>query len=176
MIALYPMSGQQMKNASITGIISQTERVGRVIREARHTQTNPIEAVLDACGGFRLFCGKVTDVARRTVGGFVRGSSRFDGMAQWRGQTLELEFQNEHLLARCNGKVICTTPDLIAVLDMETGRPITTEGLRYGARGVVIAIPAAPQWRTQEGLEIVGPAYFGYQEPFIPVEQRLQQS
>lgn len=175
MIALYPMSGQQMKASSILGIVSQTERVGRVIREAKHSQTDPVNAVLEACGGYRLFCGKVTDVARKTIGGFVRGNSRFDGLEQWRGQTLELEFQNEHLLARCNDKVICTTPDLIAVLDMDTGRPITTEGLRYGARGIVIAIPAAPQWRTPEGLKIVGPEYFGYQEPFIPVEQRLQQ-
>jgi uncharacterized protein len=37
---------------------------------------------------------------------------------------------------------------------------------------VVIAIPSQAAWRTEAGLKIVGPGYFGYDVPFIPVEQR----
>ncbi len=58
-----------------------------------------------------------------------------------------------------DSKILATTPDLIAVLDIETARPITTEGLRYGARGIVIGIPCATQWRTAKGMETVGPRY-----------------
>ena len=63
--------------------------------------------------------------------------------------------------------------DLIAVLDMETAEPITTEGLRYGFRVAVIAFPCAPQWRTEAGIALVGPRYFGYDVDYISVEERL---
>jgi DUF917 family protein len=63
------------------------------------------------------------------------------------------------------------TPDLITVLDAETGTPITTEGIRYGARCVVIGIPCDNKWRTDRGIELVGPRYFGYDTDYIPVEE-----
>jgi uncharacterized protein len=66
------------------------------------------------------------------------------------------------------------TPDLIAVLDAETGLPITTEGIRYGARCVVIGIPCNPKWRTAKGIETVGPKYFGYDVDYVPVEELVK--
>ena len=63
-------------------------------------------------------------------------------------------------------------PDLIAVLDSETGEPITTEALRYGMRVAVIAIPCAPQWREPAALELVHPRTFGYDVDYVPVEER----
>ena len=56
------------------------------------------------------------------------------GSGEFAGQTLMLYFQNEHLVLRIDGEYVTTTPDLIAVLDAETGEPITTEALRYGMR------------------------------------------
>ena len=64
-------------------------------------------------------------------------------------------------------------PDLIVVMDAETGGPITTEELRYGFRVVVIGAPCVPAWRTAEGLALVGPRYFGYDIDFVPVEERF---
>ena len=71
--------------------------------------------------------------------------------------------------------VIVSVPDLITLLDAQTSEPITTEGMRYGLRAVVLGIPCDPQWRTAAGLELVGPKYFGYQVDFVPVEQRFGQ-
>ncbi|HEX5500233.1 MAG TPA: DUF917 domain-containing protein, partial [Thermomicrobiales bacterium] len=87
---------------------------------------------------------------------------------------LTLEFQNEFLLARAGADVLVSTPDLITVLDAETGVPITTEGLRYGFRVVVVAMPSDPRWRTPAGLALVGPRYFGYDVEFAPVETRFR--
>lgn len=58
-----------------------------------------------------------------------------------------------------------TTPDLIIVLDAESGEPITTEALRYGQRVRVIAAPSDPRWHSAEALAMVGPGYFGYDLP-----------
>jgi DUF917 family protein len=63
---------------------------------------------------------------------------------------------------------------LITILDADTGEAITTEQLRYGFRVVVLGIPCDPRWRTADGLKVVGPGYFGYDVPFVPVEQRFE--
>jgi uncharacterized protein len=34
--------------------------------------------------------------------------------------------------------------------------------LRYGQRVVVLAAPCDPRWHTPEGVQLVGPRYFGY--------------
>ena len=61
-------------------------------------------------------------------------------------------------------------PDLITVMETESGQPITTEELRYGQRVRVIAAPCDRRWRTPAGLALVGPRYFGYDLDYVPVE------
>ncbi|MCC6673944.1 MAG: DUF917 family protein, partial [Thermomicrobiales bacterium] len=39
-------------------------------------------------------------------------------------------------------------------------------------RVAVIGIPGDERWRSDAGLEIVGPAYFGYDIPYVPLEER----
>jgi DUF917 family protein len=75
---------------------------------------------------------------------------------------LVLHFQNEHLIAELDGTPVVTTPDLIMVLDRETGEPVTTESLRYGHRVSVVGAPSDERWHTPAGIELVGPRYFGY--------------
>ena len=66
----------------------------------------------------------------------------------------EVKFQNEFLLAKSKeGNPIAMTPDLICLLDLETGQPITTEQIRYGFRVLVFGLSCDPQWRTKHGLE-----------------------
>ena len=129
--------------------------------------------MLAATNGYLIWHGKVGDVQRRTVAGFARGEAAIAGLGEHEGQTLRIEFQNEFLIARTGRETLATTPDLITILDAETGEPITTEGLRYGFRVVVISMPCDPRWRTAEGLALVGPGYFGYDETYIPIEARI---
>ena len=95
-----------------------------------------------------------------------------EGVDEYASQKLELNFQNENLVAKVDGEIMVSVPDLITVLDTETGEPITTESLRYGFRVTVLGIPCNEKWRTPEGLELVGPRYFGYDIDWVPVEQR----
>ena len=54
---------------------------------------------------------------------------------------MEIEFQNENLIARHNGSVVCTVSDPITLLSLEDGEPIGTAALRYGLR-VSVGMPA----------------------------------
>ncbi len=82
---------------------------------------------------------------------------------------MAIEFQNENLIAHRDGQVICTVPDLICVVDSETGEPVTTELLRYGLRVTVLGFPAPSLWTTPEGLAVAGPRVFGYDTDYSPI-------
>jgi DUF917 family protein len=173
MIALYAMDGRTLKEAMVPGTISLAEELGRLTRETRASHGDAVGAVIERLQAFRVFDGKIADVARRTETGFARGDARIEGTGDWAGSILELRFQNEHLVAVRDGEIAVTVPDLIIVLDAETGEPITTEELRYGFRVTVVAAPCDRRWRTDAGLELVGPRYFGYDLDYVPVEERF---
>jgi uncharacterized protein len=167
LIALYPMTGAQARKSLIPATLTLAADLGRLVREG-----GGIDAVLARLRGHRLFEGKVADVERRTVGGFARGEARIEGTGADAGSVLRIRFQNEHLIALREGEVVASVPDLIIVLDAETGEPITTEELRYGFRVTVVAAPCDERWRTEEGLRLVGPRYFGYDVDYVPIERR----
>ena len=173
-IACYAATGRQQKEASVPGTISLAEEIGRTIREARAAHVRVVEAVQAVTGGFAIFRGKIVDVQRRTVAGFARGEAMLEGIGEDAGDRMSVQFQNENLVAMRNGEIVVTTPDLIALLEEETGEPITTEQLRYGFRVTVLGIPCHHHWRTLAGLKVVGPRYFGYDVDFVPVEERFR--
>lgn len=158
MISGFHMSGRMAGESLVRDSLSLCLRVGREISNAREQKVDPVEKTVAVLGGRLLFEGKVTDVERATTTGFARGRASIDGTAG----TMTLQFQNEHLVAQIDGDTVATTPDLIMVLDHESGEPITTEGLRYGQRVRVIAAPADERWHAPDAIEMVGPRYFGY--------------
>lgn len=168
LLAFYPMSGEVAKKAVVRGTLSLCVNLGRTLRETRTAHADPVAAITKLLGASILFHGRVKDVDRRTIGGFARGSARFDGLDEWKGHGFRLDFQNEFLMAERDGKIICTTPDLITLLEAETGAPVTADSLRYGLRLVALAFPCNPQWQTPAGIALVGPRYFGYDTDYKP--------
>lgn len=173
-ISLYPMHGRDVKRAGIPHTLSLARDIGRSVREARASKEDPVDAVLGITRGFRLFEGKIVDVERKTVTGFARGEARLEGINDSAGASMLIQFQNENLVAIRDDKIVCSVPDLISLLDVDTGLPITTEYLRYGYRVVVVGMPTNEKWRTPKALEIVGPRYFGYEFDYIPIEERMK--
>lgn len=171
LIAIYPMTGAQLKKACVRGTVTLSMEIGRAIKSARQKGENPISDVVKLMKSRILFKGKIADLLRRTTGGFSRGEAKFQGLDEYKGQELTVEFQNENLVAIRDKKVVASVPDLISVLDLESGLPITTEGLRYGNRAVVIGSPCNQVWRTPQALAAVGPRYFGYDVDYVPVEK-----
>lgn len=174
MVAQYPLTGAQLREAMIPGTLTLAQELGRLVREERERHGDPIGAVVERLRGVRLFQGKVVDVERRTVAGFARGEARVEGTDGDAGSTLVIRFQNEHLVAVRDGEFVATVPDLIAMLETDTGKPVPTEALRYGFRVIVIAAPCDERWRTPKGLELVGPPAFGYDVEYVPIEQRVR--
>jgi hypothetical protein len=164
-----PRTGREVKECGILYTVSKAIRIGETVQAARAAHRDPVQAVLDAEGGRRLFGGKIRDVERRTTEGFLRGTATLDGLDQDRGRSFRLAFQNEFAVGWLDGRPVVMTPDLICVMDAVSGEAIGTETLRYGQRVVVVALPAPPILLTPKGLEHVGPRAFGYDLDFRSV-------
>lgn len=168
--AHYPMTAETAKGAVIEGTVSAAICVGHALMGA----AEPVAAVAAELNARILLTGKITDLDRRTVGGFVRGSVTIAGTGADRDRLQRLELQNENLLVLEDGEVLVSVPDLITIIDAETGHAITTEMLRFGQRVSVLAWACDPIWRTPRGLELAGPAAFGYDLPYTPFEGAAQ--
>ena len=77
-IALYSATVKQLKEAAIHGTTTLAEEIGKTVRNARLNETNPVDAVRGAVGGFLVFRGKITDVDRRVSAGFRQRRRRHD--------------------------------------------------------------------------------------------------
>jgi DUF917 family protein len=164
-----PRTGREVKQWGILNTVTQAIRLGHTVLQARVRKEDPVEAVLEANDGRLLFRGKVVDVDRRATKGFLRGAARLEGLEEDRGHTFRLEFQNEFTVGWLDGQARVTVPDLICVLDANTGDAIGTETLRYGQRVRIVAFRAPELQLTPKGLEHVGPRAFGYDLDFRSV-------
>jgi DUF917 family protein len=61
------------------------------------------------------------------------------------------------------------------ILDEESGEPYTNNRLDAGHHVAVIGSVAAEQYRTEAGLRMLGPAHFGFDLPYRPIESVMTQ-
>jgi DUF917 family protein len=174
-IAEYAMDGATAKRTSVPGTLSLAILIGACMRRTRREHADPFAALLALLPktpyafGKIIFKGRIADLFRETTQGFAKGRVRIAGLDGWNG-TMEIDIQNENLVARHDGEIKAIVPDLICVLDSETAEPITTEMLRYGQRVTVMGVAVPPIMRTPEALAVFGPGGFGINAPFTPIE------
>ena len=174
-VSLYAMEGKFMKQYGVRGIVTRSQTLGAAIRNVKEaTDKTPEEAFLEITEGYKIFKGKISDVLREVRNGFNFGKVVLDGIGDDKGKSAYVEFQNENLTAVVDGKMLATTPDLICLVDTETFTPIPTDALKYGKRVMVVGLKCFPLWRTKEGLDLVGPRYFGVDTDYIPLEERCK--
>jgi hypothetical protein len=175
-LASYPMSGADMKRSAVRGTMSLALAIGRAIARGRQ-QGNPVDYLVEymrttpyysTCK--LLFTGKVVDLRRETTRGFSIGRCTIAALDD-PDRSIDIAFQNEHLVAREVGRIRVIVPDLVCIVDGETAEPIPVEALKYGQRAKVIGVSAPPVLRTPEALAVVGPQAFGLEEAFVPIEE-----
>lgn len=116
----------------------------------------------------QVFAGKIVDVDRQTKEGFTLGNVAIESV-EHPDARCTIEFQNENLVARADGRLLAIVPDIISILDAETAVPITNETLRYGQRVRVMAVGVPEIMRSEAALRQFGPAAFGLQETYSPL-------
>jgi DUF917 family protein len=81
--------------------------------------------------------------------------------------------KNEHHVVWRDETVIATSPDIVAVLDPDSNRPLTTLGdVTPGRPVVVFAMKALdPAWHEPRGLALLGPRHFGFDFDYVDFER-----
>lgn len=171
----HPMSGSQLRRTIVPGTMTFAIELGRALRQhgGRAERISPhLREVFAGSiyGEFRhLHSGKIADVASRTVGGYDTGRVTIHSFDD--AQALQIDIRNEFLVARRDGQLLASVPDLITIVDYETAVPINAERLRYGQRVTVFGIGCPPYYRTECALATVGPRSFGFDFDYRPIEQ-----
>ena len=174
--AEHVMDGKTAKRVSIDRTISLCIEIGKLIESAGARIDDFLTALTNLLAPThygavkKLYDGKIADIARRVEGGYDFATAQLSPLLG-EAAPITIHIKNEYLLAEQNGRALATTPDLICLLDLETGRPITAETLRFGQRVCVIAIGAPALMRTDRALKVVSPRNFGFDFDYIPIEE-----
>ena len=132
-IACYIMTGKQAKETVVRGSISRAIHLGNTLG-------------CEPC----LAKGTIIDIAQEIKQGFLEGSVTLDC-------GVKIMYRNEYLVATQGDQILAVTPDIIVMMEQESGIPITSESLQYGLRVHVLSLPAPEIWKTKKGLQLVGP-------------------
>ncbi|KAI4807086.1 DUF917-domain-containing protein, partial [Aureobasidium sp. EXF-8845] len=172
-----PVTGAETKRWAVEHTISLAWRIGRAVAVARQSKRidTVAESIIDEVGGPEaakvIFKGKIIGVDRTLRNGHVYGeviieATETASSAQFEGR-IKIPFKNENIAAfkvKEDGteEVLAIVPDLISVIDAQSGEAIGTPEYRYGLLVTVIGITASDKWTsTPRAIEIGGPAAFG---------------
>ncbi len=174
-VADSPITGKQAKTEGtlVTGSLSLAISIGKAVREAKVAGNDTIEAARVAGGGYLLFTGVVAGTEWADEDGFLQGKVKLEGTGDFAGQSFETDVKNEHLVARRDGVVVATCPDLISLIDLESGDGVVNPGYENGQSIAVLGFKSDRIWRSEAGLAVFSPRYFGYDLDYVPIEDLI---
>ncbi|KAL2808327.1 hypothetical protein BJX63DRAFT_39161 [Aspergillus granulosus] len=175
-----PKTSKTVREQAITNTVSLAWWIGRAIASEKNV-ADRASRIIDEVGGSEsaaiLGEGKITSVERVLKTGHTYGVLEVDGtLKDGTKAVLKVPFKNENafveaILPNGESKILASVPDLIAVLDVETGSGLGTPEYKYGLKVVVIAIAASPRWTdTTRGMAVGGPGSMGFEEiEYVPI-------
>lgn len=170
-----PRSAAKVQQEAISNTVSLAWWIGRAIALEKNI-TDKARRIVDAVGGSKsakiLAEGKITRVERALKTGHTYGVVEIDGLlTDGRKATVRIPFKNENAFVEatvtdtCEPAILASVPDLIVVLDSETGMGLGTPEYKYGLKVTILAIAASPRWTdTPRGLALGGPSSMGFDE------------
>ena len=172
-ITMTPMSGEQIEQGVIAGNLSEALLYGRTVREAREAGEDPIDALVKVSGGYKLFQGVVTRSDDQGDRGFNWVEAEFRGVDEFELHTYRIYVKNENIVGWLDGEVDAISPDYIYNLDPATGESTLGVGIGgyvVGEEVVIVGVPASEKWRSEKGVELMGPRHFGFDFDYVPIE------
>ncbi|KAJ5785200.1 uncharacterized protein N7503_010412 [Penicillium pulvis] len=168
-----PKPARIVREQAVTGTVSLAWWIGRAVALEKNIN-DKAQRIIDEVGGSEsaaiLGQGKVIGVERVLKTGHTYGVLNVDGtLSDGTKAAIKIPFKNENAFVEAvsNGqsKILASVPDLIAVIDAETGAGLGTPEYKYGLKVFIIAIAASPRWTdTKRGMELGGPGSMGFDE------------
>lgn len=171
-IASYVMDGKMCKKAMIPGTVSIAEKIGVTIREAMENNIDFVKLLIDQFNGYELIRGKVQDMRVQTKEGFDFGRYIIQGYGKYKGSVVSVEYKNENMIAKKNGRMVAMVPDSICTISLR-GQALTNVELEEGMEVVLLAFPCHTKWRELNGYKVFKHVIekLGYDGDYVTVEE-----
>ncbi len=171
-IASYEMDGKKCKESMIPDAISIAENVGATIRKAKLEGKDFIKPLIIKFNGYELLRGRIIDMTIETKEGFDFGRYTIEGIGDYEKDTLVVEYKNENMIARKNGKIVGMVPDLICTISLD-GQPLTNADLDCGFEIAVLGFPCNSKWRQSNGFKVFEHVMtkLGYVGGYLTIEE-----
>jgi DUF917 family protein len=175
-----PKTSKTVREQAVTNTVSLAWWIGRAIALEK-TISDRAKRMIDELGGPEsaaiLGEGKITSVERVLRTGHTYGVLEVDGgLPDGTKVIIRIPFKNENafveaVLPTGESRILASVPDLIAVLDAETGAGLGTPEYKYGLKVMIIAIAASPRWTdTPRGMALGGPGSMGFDGiEYVPI-------
>jgi DUF917 family protein len=175
-IACYLMQVKDARRYMVRGTLSKSLALGAARRQALEAGHDPVEALAREAGGWVLFRGEVSEAGWEDRGGFMfgYGTHHLKGEGPDAGHTSKVWYKNEHHIVWIDEIPFVTSPDIIALVDAATGEARPNNVIAAGQHMAVIGTPVSdPAYRTDAGLAILAPRHFGFDIPYVPIEDAV---
>lgn len=169
----FPLKGRDFHKVIIPNTLSMALKVGQIIRESSESGDDPALSIIQKMNGWILFKGHVVMKNWENRLGYMWGETSIKGHSDYEGSILKIWFKNENHITWLNEKPWVTSPDLIIVINADTGLPITNTEIKENDNVVVLGFSAADVFRTKEGLDILGPMHFSFDINYTSIEELM---
>lgn len=167
--------GSDMKRVVIPGTLTKCLKIGRSIRESREAGRDPVKEIIKELDGWLLFEGEVSKKEWEDKEGYYWGTHTITGLDDFKEAEFKIWFKNENHVSWLNRKPYVTSPDMLIVVNRETGEPLANFDIAEGQHVAVIGLRAVEQFRSPKGIDILGPRHFGYEIDYIAIETLVKQ-
>jgi DUF917 family protein len=168
------MQMREAKPMFLRGTLLTAVDLGRTLREGRAAGKG-LAAVERLTRGRVLFEGVAGDTEWHSNEPYMFRIFTYHiaGAGRFAGEAARVWVKNEHHIVWRSDRLVATSPDLIAILDAETLKPLSTRGdVTPGRRVIVFGMPAIdPAWYTPEGMAMIGPRHFGFDFDYVPMDK-----
>lgn len=173
-MAATPLPGAEMKAIVVRNTLSQCLAIGRAARQAMEAGKDPIDAITAITGGARLFDGMITKKDWEDRDGYMFGTLDIEGTGRDEGRHLRIWLKNENHVTWLDGQPWVCSPDLISIVDPDTGRGFTNTAIDKGHAVSVVGTRGLDVFRDPSALDrATGPRYYGFDIDYRPMEDLL---
>lgn len=165
------LQAKEVRELIVHDTVSLAYETGAEIRNARELGIDPVERLVEKLAGWELFRGVVTDREWKSDKGYMFATVNMKGEGAYKNHSLRLWLQNENHITWLDGEPYVTSPDLIMVVNAETGEPYISSTLSEGEHVAVLGRKCDPRYRTGAALEVMEPRHYGFEIDYKPIEQ-----
>ncbi|MDS9469175.1 DUF917 domain-containing protein [Paracoccus sp. MBLB3053] len=146
----------------VPGSIHQAWSLGTILNSADRVE-NRLAALARATGGRITARATLRETRWRSREPYAFREFDYIFVNDETGHEIQVFVKNEHHLVREQGRLLASSPDVIAILDASDLTPLVTLGdVVPGQKVIIFTCPALDDcWRRESGKRLLGPRAFG---------------